>query len=58
MTERIAKYIARTGICSRREAETLIAQQRITVNGETVTSPAFNVSATKRFFLTAKTAAD
>ena len=44
MTERIAKYIARTGICSRREAETLIAQQRITVNGETVTSPAFNVS--------------
>ena len=44
MTERIAKYIARTGICSRREAETLIAQQRITVNGETVTSPASNVS--------------
>ncbi len=44
MTERIAKYIARSGICSRREAEVLIAQKRITVNGEIVTSPALNVT--------------
>ena len=44
MTERIAKYIARSGICSRREAEVLIAQKRITVNGKIVTSPALNVT--------------
>ena len=43
--ERIAKHIARAGICSRREAERRIEDGRVTVNGETVTSPALNVSA-------------
>ncbi len=43
MSERLAKFIARSGVCSRRAAEELIAQKRITVNGETVDSPAFNV---------------
>lgn len=43
MSERIAKFLARSGVCSRRQAEELIRQQRITVNGETVESPAFNV---------------
>ena len=42
--ERIAKHIARAGICSRREAERRIEDGRVTVNGETVTSPALNVS--------------
>ena len=51
MTERIAKYIARTGICSRREAEALIAGQRITVDGEVITSPAFNVSGNEKILL-------
>ena len=44
MPERIAKFLARSGVCSRRAAEELIAQQRITVNGETLTSPAFTVN--------------
>ena len=44
MPERIAKFLARSGVCSRRAAEELITQQRITVNGETLTSPAFTVN--------------
>lgn len=43
MAERLAKFMARSGICSRREAEEYIRQQRVTVNGEIVSSPAFNV---------------
>lgn len=43
MSERLAKFIARSGVCSRRGAEELIAQKRITVNGQTIESPAFNV---------------
>jgi 23S rRNA pseudouridine2605 synthase len=42
--ERIAKVIARAGLCSRREAEAWIAAGRIAVNGETLASPAFTVS--------------
>ncbi len=41
--ERIAKYMARLGICSRRGAEDLIKQKRVEVNGELIESPAFNV---------------
>ena len=41
---RIAKAIARAGVCSRREAETYIAAGRITVNGKRITSPALNVT--------------
>jgi 23S rRNA pseudouridine2605 synthase len=43
--ERIAKVIARAGICSRRDAEKLIAEGRVAVNGEKIVSPALNVSA-------------
>ncbi len=43
MTERIAKLIARSGVCSRRDAEKLILQKRVTLNGEVVDSPAINV---------------
>jgi 23S rRNA pseudouridine2605 synthase len=43
--ERIAKVIARAGICSRRDAEKLIDQKRITLNGEIVQTPATKVSA-------------
>ncbi len=38
--ERIAKAIARAGHCSRREAEALIDQGRVELDGETVTTPA------------------
>ncbi len=42
--ERIAKAMARAGIASRREAETMILAGRVSVNGETLTSPARNVT--------------
>jgi 23S rRNA pseudouridine2605 synthase len=42
--ERIAKVIARAGIASRRDAEAMIAEGRVTLNGEPVTSPALNVA--------------
>jgi len=42
--ERIAKYLARAGIASRREAEKLIEQGVVTVNGQTLTTPAFKVT--------------
>jgi 23S rRNA pseudouridine2605 synthase len=44
--ERIAKAIARSGLCSRRDAERLIAEGRVKLDGETVTSPAVNVTET------------
>ena len=37
---RIAKLIASLGYCSRREAEDLIFQERVKVNGKVITSPA------------------
>jgi 23S rRNA pseudouridine2605 synthase len=42
-TERIAKRIARAGVCSRRDAEKLIAEGRVALNGEPVTTPATKV---------------
>jgi len=42
--DRIAKVIARAGICSRREAERLITAGRVTVDGELIDSPALNVT--------------
>lgn len=42
--ERIAKVVARAGICSRREAERYIEQGRIAVNGKVLTTPAVTVT--------------
>lgn len=42
--ERIAKYLARAGVASRREAERMIEQGIVTVDGETLTTPAFKVT--------------
>ena len=42
--ERIAKVLARAGVCSRRDAERLIAAGRVVVNGKVLDSPALNVS--------------
>jgi 23S rRNA pseudouridine2605 synthase len=38
--ERIAKFMAAAGLCSRRDAERWIADGRVMVNGETLTTPA------------------
>jgi 23S rRNA pseudouridine2605 synthase len=42
--DRLAKVIARSGLCSRRDAEGWIAAGRVTVNGKKVITPAFNVT--------------
>ena len=42
--ERIAKRLARAGICSRRDAERLIEEGRVMVDGKAITSPALNVT--------------
>jgi 23S rRNA pseudouridine2605 synthase len=46
--ERIAKAIARAGLCSRREAEAWIAAGRVAVNGAVIASPALNVTSQDR----------
>jgi 23S rRNA pseudouridine2605 synthase len=43
--DRIAKVIARAGICSRREAERLIEEGRVRLNGTVLKSAAVNVTA-------------
>ena len=48
MSERIVKFIARSGVCSRREAEELIKQQRVSVNGVVIETPAFNVEGNEK----------
>ena len=41
--DRIAKVLARAGLCSRRDAERWITEGRVAINGKTLTSPAVNV---------------
>lgn len=52
--DRIAKVIARAGICSRREAEKLIADGRVTVNGKVISSPALNVTGREKITVDGK----
>jgi 23S rRNA pseudouridine2605 synthase len=42
--ERVAKFLARAGVCSRRDAERLIAEGRVKVNGRTLDTPATKVT--------------
>ena len=46
--ERVAKRIARSGYCSRRDAERLIASGRVAVDGEVLSSPAVTVTDANR----------
>jgi 23S rRNA pseudouridine2605 synthase len=48
LPERIAKVIARAGLCSRRQAEQWIAAGRVVVNGRAIASPALVVSPSDR----------
>lgn len=41
--DRIAKVIARAGICSRRDAEKMIAEERVTLDGTVIKTPATKV---------------
>jgi len=42
--ERIAKVVARAGLASRRDAEEMITQGRVSVNGRVINSPALDVT--------------
>jgi 23S rRNA pseudouridine2605 synthase len=52
--KRVAKVIARAGLCSRREAEQWIAAGRVAVNGSPITSPALDVQADDRISIDGK----
>jgi 23S rRNA pseudouridine2605 synthase len=41
--DRVAKIMARAGLCSRREAESWIEAGRVQVNGKVITSPALDI---------------
>jgi 23S rRNA pseudouridine2605 synthase len=56
--ERVAKRIARAGLCSRREAEQLIAAGRVMVDGKTLTTPATLVSAQSHITIDGKPLAE
>ncbi len=49
--ERIAKLIARSGICSRRDAEKLIEEGRVKVDGKIIKSPALNVTSQNKILV-------
>lgn len=52
--ERIAKVMARAGLCSRREAESWIAAGRVSVNGAVLTTPACVVTPTDEIVVDGK----
>jgi 23S rRNA pseudouridine2605 synthase len=52
--DRIAKVMARVGLCSRRDAEGWIAEGRVSVNGAVISSPALNVTASDKIAVDGK----
>ena len=52
--ERIAKVIARSGLCSRRDAEVLIGEKRVSVNGTVIESAALDVSPSDKVLVDGK----
>ena len=49
--DRIAKYISRAGVCSRRDAEKLIAEGRVSLNGEILLTPAMKVDSSDEILI-------
>jgi len=49
--ERIAKYLSRAGVCSRRDAERLILEGRVSLNGKVLKSPAQNVVESDKIYV-------
>src|SRR5271166_720759 len=52
--ERIAKVIARSGLCSRRDAEVLIGEKRVSVNGAVIESAALDISPSDKVLVDGK----
>ena len=52
--DRIAKVLSRAGVASRREAERMIADGRVTVNGKVIDSPALNITGGARITVDGK----
>ena len=52
--ERIAKLIARAGLCSRRDAEAWIGARRVAVDGVVLSSPALRVRPGQRITVDGK----
>jgi 23S rRNA pseudouridine2605 synthase len=52
--DRIAKILSRAGVASRRDAERMIAEGRVSVNGKVITSPALNVTDSDRVVVDGK----
>ncbi len=52
--ERVAKVIARAGVASRRDAEKLILEGRVAVNGKTIATPALDVGPKDRVTIDGK----
>lgn len=52
--DRIAKVLSRAGIASRREAERMIADGRVSVNGKKIDSPALNITERDRIVVDGK----
>ncbi|UWQ27226.1 pseudouridine synthase [Leisingera sp. M523] len=52
--DRIAKVLSRAGVASRREAERMIAEGRVSVNDEKIDSPALNVTSADRISVDGK----
>jgi len=50
-SERIAKYLARSGVASRREVERLIIEGRVSVDGKVLDTPAFKVTGRERILV-------
>ena len=53
-SDRIAKVMARAGVASRREAERMIVEGRVTVNGQKIDSPALDVLPTDKITVDGK----